>query len=107
MTLSNKILKPLLPYLADSQEIDNGIVLTFKNYNQKVYSYTFDVATTLSVVQALKLKVKYQGKKYYITNISQQVTHQKYTVGVLGKQISASYLAGPATTALTVILEKA
>lgn len=104
--MSNKILKPLQPFLTDTKKTDTGLVLTFLNFDKKLYSYSFDVATTLSVVQTLKLKVKYKGKKYRITNISQQVTHQKYTVGMLGKQISASYLTGPGRTSLTVILEE-
>ena len=105
-TLSNKILKPLQPFLTDTKKTDTGLVLTFLNFDKKLYSYSFDVATTLSVVQSLKLKVKYKGKKYLITNLSQQVTHQKYTIGLLGNQVSPSYLTGPGRTSLTVILEE-
>jgi len=106
MTLSNKILKPLQPFLTETQKTDTGLVLTFLNFDKKLYSYSFDVANTLSVVQTLKLKVKYKGKKYHITNLSQQGTHQKYTLGLLGNQISSSYLTGSGRTALTVILEE-
>ena len=105
-TLNNKILKPLEPFLTNTKKTDTGLVLTFLNFNKRLYSYSFDVATTLSVVQTLKLKIKYKGKKYRITNISQQVTHQKYNIGLLGNQISPSYLTGPAKTSLTVILEE-
>ena len=104
--MSNKILKPLQPFLTETTKTNTGLVLTFLDFDQKLYSYSYDVATTLSVVQTLKLKIKYKGKKYRIINISQSVTHQKYTVGLLGKQMSASYLTGPGRTSLTIILEE-
>lgn len=104
--MSNKILDPLEQFLHEVKETPDGLVLMYKGFNQKTYSYTHDVLTTLSVVQSLKIKIKYKGVKYFITNLSQHVTHEKYTVGMLGQKISASYLTGPAKTALNVILEE-
>ena len=104
--MSNKVLEPLEPFLKEIKETSDGLTLIYINLNQKTFSYSFDVISTLTVVQSLKIKIKYKGKKYYIRRLSQQETREKATIGVLGRAVTAAYLTGPATTTLTIILEE-
>ena len=104
--MSNKVLKPLEPFLKETKETSTGLVLVYRNFNQKAYSYSFDVLAALTVVNTLKIKIKYKGKKYYIKSFSQQEIRENASLSFLGQSVATKYLSKPSSSSLTIILDE-
>lgn len=100
--MSNNILKPLDPHLLSAIKTDNRLVLNYSGFNSYVLGTAFNVSTLIGSVCALKMKIKYKGKKYIIQSYTHSVSFDKTP---LDNYLVSAYLQGKSKTNLTIILE--